>query len=152
MKPIRATLLLLLAGLFPGGGLSAQSAAARMDVLLESQAVTWEDAAGFILDAAGVAYGALGAFEYCRTHKWLPQSVHYREPITMQGFSLLAMSAFEMNGGLMYTLTHSSRYAYRELLYRNILPPRSDPALYLSGETFLYVLARILMEQGRYDA
>ena len=131
--------------------LPAQRAAAQMDALLGSPAVTWDAAAAIILDAAGIASGSAGAFEYCRNQRWIPRLIHPGEPITMQSLSLLAMRAFRLPGGIMYRSTHNARYAFREMRYREFLPPRADPSFTISGEDLLYVIHRILSETGYYN-
>ena len=128
-----------------------QSTADRMDALLDSQAVSWETATVFILNEMDIRFGSAGAFEYCRNQQWIPRDTYPREPITMQGLSLLIMHAFDFPGGFMYRLTRNSRYAFKELQAKDILPPGSDPSFYPSGQDFLYVIHRALEEKGNID-
>jgi hypothetical protein len=54
------------------------------------------------------------------------------------------MRSFNIKGGLFYSLTQNSHYAYRELVHKKIIQGRVDPAMNLSGERLLLITGRIL--------
>jgi hypothetical protein len=57
------------------------------------------------------------------------------------------MNAFEIKGGIFYTFTGRPRYAYRELVYLNIIQGRTEPGMNVSGELLLFITSRILTTQ-----
>jgi hypothetical protein len=101
-----------------------------MDRLLEAEAVDVATAELWVRSAAGLTPGPAGA--------------DGGGPIRLDQFALLLARAFNLRGGIMYTLFPGPRYAYRELVYRKVLDGRVDPAQTLSGERLLYFLDRAL--------
>ncbi|MCL2209777.1 MAG: hypothetical protein FWC19_07515 [Treponema sp.] len=51
----------------------------------------------------------------------------------MDGIALLLMRAFNIQGGVMYIMTGSPHYAFRELVYKGIIQDRTDRYQFLSG-------------------
>jgi len=66
------------------------------------------------------------------------------EPVTLGEYSLLAMNAFGITGGVMYTLVPSPRYAARELAFRDVVQGRAYPRMDVSGERALRIIGRVL--------
>jgi hypothetical protein len=62
------------------------------------------------------------------------------------------MAAFGFRGSFLYALFPGPRYAYRELSYLNILPPRQDPAWPVAGERLLLILGRAMQYRDTGDA
>ncbi|MCL2069797.1 MAG: hypothetical protein FWH19_02285 [Treponema sp.] len=123
--------------------------AQRIEGLLASNAINYGQLAQFVLEAAeipGVGSPEL-AFQYAQQRNWLPSNATVGQPARLRGLSLLVMQAFEIQGGIFYSLFGSPHYAYRELVYRNIIVGRSDPGMLVSGDTLLYVVGRVLSLQ-----
>jgi hypothetical protein len=53
----------------------------------------------------------------------------------------------------MYTLFGGAHYSYRELVYKDIIQGRSDPAMKVSGEKMLFIVNRLLysMEENPWE-
>jgi outer membrane protein OmpA-like peptidoglycan-associated protein len=121
--------------------LPAQTAA-EMDLLLETEAVSFGQAVRFVLDTANLIDpgSAGGAFALARQKGWLPEGAREDGPIKTGELSFLIMNAFDMQGSFLYRLFPGPRYAFRELDYRGLLPGRRDPALRVSGEGLLRIL------------
>ena len=125
--------------------------AGEMDAILASQGVSYDQAARFVLQAADVAnLSSSEAFSFTQEQKWLPASASSGEQARLDSLSLLIMRAFEMKGGLLYSVTKSPHYAYRELMYKGIIVGRVDPHMAVSGEELLFILGRVL--SGTEDA
>ena len=142
--PILHFLLLLLA--VPAFSQSA----ADIDELLAIESISYEQAAWFVLQAAnpnGFSGSPAEAFSYAMERKWLPANVLPDHRATMDGVSLLIMQSHNMKGGFMYTLTKSKRYAYRELVYLDIIQGRADPQMTVSGDLLLFMLTRVILFQ-----
>jgi hypothetical protein len=121
--------------------------AQQMDTVLETSEVSWAQAAYFVLPAAGVLDENVPmqeAFETAKTQHWLPQKSKFDDTAHIDGVSLLIMRSFKMKGGLMYTMFHTARYAYRELIYEDLIINKGSPSATISGEELLYMLGRIL--------
>jgi outer membrane protein OmpA-like peptidoglycan-associated protein len=128
--------------------LPAQTAAREIETLLRTPAVTYAQAARFVLEASEtMATPNQGeAFRFALARKWLPQDATPGTPAKLSGISLLLMNSFKMRGGIIYSVTNSSHFAYRELVYNGIIQGRSDPSMKVSGEALLFYTNRILAQ------
>jgi outer membrane protein OmpA-like peptidoglycan-associated protein len=136
------------------GPLFAQTAD-KIEALLNSQAVSWLAAVQFALEASEKAVIAdpAEAFRFAAEKKWLPKKAVPEGTARLDGISLLLAQAFGIKGGLMYSLTKSSHHAYRELVYRNIIQGKTDPAMAVSGEELLFMVGKLLsMKEAEADA
>jgi len=134
--------------------LSAMNAFAQnaedIDALLSMDSISYEQAAWFILgaaDAPGFSGGPAEAFAYAAERKWLPAKAAPDGMARLDGIALLIMQSHNIKGGFMYALTKSARYAYRELVYLNVIQGRTDPGIAVSGDLLLFILTRVLYFQ-----
>jgi len=139
--------------LFPAF-ISGQTAA-EMDAVLESQAITCSQAAFFVLASYGgdasadkASGKATDAFEWVISKGWLPKGSKADEPITMGTLSLLMVKAFDIEGGFMYSLFPSARYAIRAMVNHSYIQDPVDPDMKVSGERFLIILGNVLNAAG----
>ena len=123
--------------------------AQTIEDLLDSQAVSNQQAAWLVLEAANVPgiSSQADAFHYAAELNWLPTNVNANDRISFDQLSLLIMRAFDMKGGIFFSLVGSPHYAYRELVYRNIILGRVSPRMAVSGYNLLYVVNRVLSFQ-----
>jgi hypothetical protein len=128
------------------GFLHAQSTANELETLLRTNAVTYAQAARFVLDAADVlnTSNTEEAFRYAVEQNWLPGGVSSGDFARLDGISLLIMHSFNLKGGIMYTIFKSPHYAYRELVYKNIVYGMIFPKMTVSGERLLIYINRLL--------
>jgi hypothetical protein len=143
-------LCILSAALLSVGSAAAQTAA-ELERFLALPAVTYGDAAWLILNAAGTSLpesSAGGAYRFAADNGWLPQKAAAGTPLTLGGLSLLVIKAFDIRGGVMYTLFPGPRYAYRELVYRKIIGGRAYSGMPVSGERLLRIVSRALDYSG----
>jgi outer membrane protein OmpA-like peptidoglycan-associated protein len=134
--------------------LSSQSTAEEIETLLNTKEVTYAQAARFILEASDIFItpDPYKAYNYAVEKRWLPKRASPDESARLDGISLLFMPSFGLKGGIMYTITKSSHFAYRELTYRNLIQGRIDPAMKVSGDQLLFVTGRILSIQDEEAA
>ena len=132
--------------LLTGGFLHAQTTAVEIETLLATNAVSYAQAARFVLEAADVAAtdNPEAAFLFAVQQDWLPKNAESGGIARLDEISLLIMGAFEIKGGLMYSIFKNPHYAYRELTHKNIVYGRIDPAMQVTGERLLAYIARIL--------
>jgi len=125
---------------------AAGSTAAEIEMLLEAQVVTYAQASRFVLDAAGQEAFANPdqAFAFARERNWLPRRATSEAPATLGGVSLLLMQSFELQGGLLFSITRSAHFAYRELEYIGVIHGRAVQSQQVSGNTLLYITGRVL--------
>jgi outer membrane protein OmpA-like peptidoglycan-associated protein len=145
-KHIKLTLLIL----FLPAALHAQSAD-RIQTLLQTAAVSYAQAASFVLEAAGIAgshneTSEQDSLSFAVAKKWLPKNTDAHKPISLRRLSLLIMKAFNLKGGPMYTLFNSAHYSYREMVFQDIIQGRSDPHMKVSGEKMLSIVNRLLFQ------
>jgi hypothetical protein len=131
--------------------LSAQTAA-ELNTVLETSAVTCAQAARFVLTSADVvpeeSFAGDAAFEQAVANRWLPSAAAADDPVRLGDLSFLLMRAFQVRGGLMYTLRPGPRYAFRTMVSRSLIQGTSDPAMTVSGERFLRILGNVLSYKG----
>jgi hypothetical protein len=116
----------------------------EMDRILDAKEITYSQAAGFVLTAANALPAGGDAFTAAREKRWLPAGAEADSPIRLGELSLLIMKAFDLKGGIFYSLFPVSRYACRELVYMRVIQGRTDPGGRLDGRAFLQILGRVL--------
>ena len=121
-----------------------------IESLLATDRVSYADAALLVLEAADklAAPTPAEAFRFAAERNWLPRNAGADDEVRLDGLSLLVMRAFDMKGGLFYTLTKSAHHAYRELAYRNVIQGRADPLMPVSGDFLLHTVNRVLAING----
>jgi outer membrane protein OmpA-like peptidoglycan-associated protein len=132
-----------------------------MDGALSGGAVTYAQAAWFVLEAAEAGSGDMeAAFAYAAGQGWLrvnpasSQAADLRDmPVSLGELSFLIMKSFNLKGGYLYRIfrgnrTLGSRYAYREMIYRGFITGITDPARPVRGEQFFQILGNVLDSVG----
>jgi len=121
----------------------------RIERFLEQDRVSYREAALLVLEAAGhldteKQTSADDAFSFAVERGWLPEGAQANSDARLDGLSLLVVQAFEINGGALFSLFKNPHYAYRAMVYRNIIQGRTDPQMLVSGELLLYTLNRAM--------
>ena len=131
---------------FWGVALLPAQTAAEMETLLNTQAVTYAQAARFVLQAADAATitNPAEAFKFAQEKDWLPKNASPDDAARLDGISLLFMNAFGIKGGLLYSFFKNPHYAYRELVYQSAIQGRADPHMAVSGYQLIFITNRIL--------
>jgi len=124
-----------------------------MENLLTASEVSYAQAARFILRASDsfTTSNQDDAFWFAATRGWLPENTNPQDLSRLDGISLLLMRAFNIEGGLMYSVTKNAHYAYRELVYKNIIQGNTDPFMIISGEQLVFFTGRVLAFRERED-
>ena len=119
--------------------------AAEIERLLYTDSVTYEQAAWFVLRAADVeVFSPMRAFGQAAEQNWLPGNVGPADKAALDVISLLIMRSFDLKGGLFYSLLKNPHYAYRELVYKDIIRGRTDPGMAVSGDLLLFMVSEVL--------
>ena len=136
--------LVVLAGVF-SAPLFAQTAV-KLEALLNKPAVSWADAAVFVLEAsdAAVYSDSADAFYFAAGQKWLPKDAASGDTARLSGVALLLMQSFGLKGGLFYRIGKDSHHAYRDLVYQKIIRGAADPDMPVSGQELLLMVNRLL--------
>ena len=127
--------------------LNAQTAY-EIENLLQTKAVSYGQAAWFVLEAANVPgdfnrSSSVEAYRFAAERRWLGKA-EPSEKVELRQVSLLIMQAFGVKGGPMYSLLKNPHYAYREMVYQDIIQGRADPGMSVSGELLLFLVSRFL--------
>jgi outer membrane protein OmpA-like peptidoglycan-associated protein len=122
----------------------------ELETLLASEQLSCAQAARFTLEAADAAIfiEPEEAFRYAQEREWLPAGSLPGSPVRLKGVALLVMRAFDLPGGVFYSLFKNPHYSYREMVYKKIILGRADPDQTVSGELFLQILGRTLALAG----
>ena len=139
------TLLFVTCYLFFGNCLTFAQTAERIERLLRQDRVSYRDAALLVLEAAGhldseKQTSTDDAFSFAMRRGWLPEGAQADSDAMLGGLSLLVVQAFEIDGGVLFSLFKNPHYAYRAMVYRNIIQGRIDPQMLVSGELLLYTV------------
>ncbi len=114
-----------------------------IDKLLAEEVATFGETAVLVLSGAGLIGDSSSegeAISYIRDKNWGFKEIKADSPVTAGALSLLIMQAFDIPGGIFYSLFHGKRYAYREMVYLGLITKRGGPYRKLSGEEVLRVL------------
>ena len=125
--------------------LSAQ-VAVRADLLLDTNAVNYQEVAQFVLEAAGLLSDTPleEAFHFATVRQWLPTRVSPDEEARLDRVALLIMRSFNVRGGVMYSLFQNPRYAYRELVRQGVIQGRTASSMPVSGELLVSLVTEAL--------
>ena len=126
---------------------SLAQTAERLEALLNTPELSYEQAAAFVLEAADIQVRSEEAFRYAKEQGWLPKGIVGNDTARLDGVSLLIMKAFEIKGGAFYSVFQNTHYAYRELEYRNVIEGKTVPAMAVSGEMMLFIVGRVINER-----
>jgi hypothetical protein len=123
----------------------------EIEILLETNAVTYGQAARITLEAAGVLTtdDQSEAFDYAVQQEWLPANVNSWDFARLDQISLLLMRSFNMRGGINYSVFQTAHFAYRELRYRDVIQGRAAASMLVSGESLLFYINRMIVLQER---
>jgi len=129
----------------------------EIQTLLQTPVVSYAQAARFVLEAADVKIpydntgeqdaaqeAAQNAMRYAVEKKWLPKKADARDAISLERLSLLIMKAFDLKGGLLYTLFNGAHYSYREMVFQDLIQGESDPHNKVSGEEMIFIVNNLL--------
>jgi len=147
-RALLALLFIICYLLFDTPPLHAQTAD-RIERLLELDTVSYQEATLLVLEASGrldPADKTRGeeAFNFTKARGWLPANTKASNPINLKDLSILIMQTFDIKGGLFYSLFKTPHYAYRTLVYHNIIQGRADPLMNVSGELLLFTINRAM--------
>jgi hypothetical protein len=121
----------------------------RLEALLDSDAVSYEQATVFVIEASDITVSPTDMFRCASEQGWLPKSAKAADAARLDGLSLLVMKAFELKGGAFYSIFKNPHYAYRELQYRKIIEGKTAPAMKVSGDLLFFIVNRVLEHQER---
>ena len=123
--------------------------ASEMDSMLTATSVSASMGARFVLGAADLLDAELSgeeaekeAYELAVSNGWI--RVAEDENLTLQDTAFLMMKAFEMKGGVMYSLFETPRLAYREMIYQKLITGHVDGTMKVHGPRFLQILDRVM--------
>ena len=118
--------------------------AARLEALLGTPALSWEQAAAFVQDASAADPSAPAP-----QAQWLPKGASPGDTVRLGDVALLLMRSFNLKGGIFYRIAKSPHYAYRELVYKKVIRGNTDPDMSVSGPDLLLMVNRVLaMTEG----
>jgi hypothetical protein len=122
-----------------------------VDALLNQDAARL-DTAGYLLLAAGGVVDensdAEQAFLALKRQGWIPMSAKPEDSLTADTLALITMKALKLDGGVMYSILPIPRYAYRELVFKEVMTSSASPGRIVSGEEVLRVLRLALDLKG----
>ncbi|MEJ2664517.1 MAG: hypothetical protein P8107_10825 [Spirochaetia bacterium] len=118
-----------------------------IDQLLREDKATFGKSAYLCLMAANLISqraGVADALAYLEKANWGITIKKADEPIHLGELAYLLMKAFDMKGGIMYSLAPGPRYACRELAYLEIITGRVHPDRIISGERALQIISNMV--------
>ena len=143
------TLILLILLIVPAMGW-AQSNKIIDDLLRESTA-SYGNTAYIVLTAAEILpedTDEEAALYEVGKRGWNPKQKGIYNPISLGEYSHMLMQAFNIRGGIMYSIFPSPRYASRELGFKGYIKKDFGAYRNVSGREAMQILGRILRERG----
>jgi hypothetical protein len=122
-----------------------------IDDYLDQEQAPYGQSVYLVLSAAGmieVDADVETALETLQMQNWGIPARNPQDPTTLGDLSYLIMRAFNMSGGIMYSIAPGPRYAARELHYKRLVSGSSAADRELSGEDAVRILGRVLERQG----
>ena len=123
-----------------------------LDSLIAQDRATLGPAAYLALTAAGlvdVDASVEDAVSDLRSRPWGFAEATAEDPVTLGSLGYLVMRAFELKGGVLYSIFGGRRYAARELVYRGWVPGSSAAGRPLSGREVTHVVGKVLESLGQ---
>lgn len=114
-----------------------------IDTLLAENPLTWDNAVWLVARSSGLVDEGLTpaqASERAAIAGWGDKPAGTGTAVTLAQYSYLLVKALKIPGGLFYSLAPGPRYAYRELVFRKLVPGTLQPDSTLSGENALRYL------------
>ena len=143
---------ILFSFLFFVSSLAFAQTAAEMDTMLDASEVSAARAARFVLGSADLLPEGLSgteaeraAYDMAASNGWV--KIGAGENVSLKDAAFLIMKAFDLKGGVMYSLLKNPRYAYREMVYQKIIQGSSDPNTKVSGAGLLQILDRTMRNE-----
>lgn len=119
----------------------SQSATAISEILLKERA-SYMDMSYLVTAELGMNSTPFEAYTWCERFGSFPVNVTPDSPITVKMLSFFLMENYEINGGLMWSITHSPRYAWKELKSTGFWRIGFDPDRELSGRELVNAVSR----------
>ena len=122
-----------------------------VDTILEQEKTEVGHAAYMVLVAAGELSESASpgeAVSLLNEKGWNFSSKEADEAIRLGEYSYIIMQAFDIGGGIFYSLFPGPRYAARELVYKKFVTGGLSYLRDVSGEEALRILGRVLEWKG----
>jgi hypothetical protein len=143
---MRKKLLVLVVFLCVVVGLAFAQSNDYIDAILAAPQVSASQAAYMLCIASGLLQETdteADAVQLAKENKW-PGFHEDASGLRLDDYSLMLTKAFDYKGGVMYSLTGTSRYAFRELQYIKVIIGRPRPERFISGEECLRYLGNMI--------
>ena len=122
---------------------AAPSDDARIDALFATRSLTWAQASWLVGRAIGEFPEAITPEEAARQASakgWGSAGTLAATPLRLDQYCQLLARAHDLPRGMLESLFPGPRYAYRELVFRKIVPGNKAPDQTVSGEEALIYL------------
>ncbi len=129
----------------PAAAQDAASYDTVIDALLAQDAITWDNAAWLVGHAAGTFDDGVAPAEAARKALdagW-GRGLEPRSAVTLGVYSQLLVAALHVPAGLFYQWFPGPRYAYRELIFRRLIPESLSPETPVSGQQAMLFLQNV---------
>jgi hypothetical protein len=129
----------------PAAAQTPASDDAVIDALLAQNVITWDNAAWLVGHASGAFEDGLPPADAARKALdagW-GRGLEPGSTVTLGVYSQLLVSALHVPAGFFYQLFPGPRYAYRELIFRRLIPGSLSPDAPVSGQDAMLFLQNV---------
>lgn len=144
------SLLISMGFLVFASGLAWGQSNSTLDKILATKEASFGDAAYLVLTATKKIPDSTTlseAADAITKQGWGIKGASADQSITLGTYSLMLMKAFDMKGGIMYSLLPSPRYAARELTYLGDIHGDTSPYDPVSGTEAVDILGSVLNQK-----
>jgi len=113
--------------------------------ILAKKTVTCIDFSYLVASELGMECTPFEAYTYCDRFGCFPFKASADKPVTVRMVSLFLMKNYGLNGGVLWSATHNSRYAWKELKASGFWKTGIDPNQKLSGRDMVRAISKFFM-------
>lgn len=122
---------------------SAQSANAVSE-MIETPAVRYSQAAYFMAVAVNPDIPESEALDFCIHFGLCTTPSDPEKLITLSELAGMCMRTFNLRGGILYSITKSNHYAFREMQAKGFIPKSADPSATITGSNALVMITECI--------
>ncbi len=138
---MKKSIFLLFLFFLSGFTVFSQDAAAITE-LLQKPVADLKDFSYMVASSAGRSGTPFEAYTFCDRYNVFPMTAAADTPITVKMISQFYMKAYQLNGGILWSIFKSPRYAFRELKHKGLWSGYLDPDTRLSGRELLRIAGK----------
>lgn len=118
--------------------------AEQISSILDKDHVSYMDFSYLVASELGMNVTPFEAWVYCDRFECFPFTAKPDDQIPVKIISYFLMKNYALSGGIMWSLTKSPRYAWKELRRNSFWNVNTDPSSVLSGRDLIQAISKFV--------